>query len=58
MNQQHPKKRIIISFSLALATALLSIYIQNNTKAKILEDLKLQAKVSRIEAPALLESLN
>lgn len=29
MNQQSSKKRTIISFSIAVATALLAIYIQN-----------------------------
>ncbi|MFT6165741.1 MAG: hypothetical protein ACJAV5_000969 [Vicingaceae bacterium] len=58
MNKQHPKKRTIISFSLALATSLLSIYIQNYTEARTLDDHKLEAKASPIEAPALLETLN
>tara|TARA_R110002111_G_scaffold8375_1_gene30973 strand:+ start:248 stop:424 length:177 start_codon:yes stop_codon:yes gene_type:complete len=58
MNQQHPKKRTIISFSLALVTALLSIYIQNYTEAKAFKVQQLEAKVSPIEAPELLEALN
>tara|TARA_B110000503_G_scaffold142957_1_gene241816 strand:- start:254 stop:430 length:177 start_codon:yes stop_codon:yes gene_type:complete len=58
MSQQHPKKRTIISFSLALVTAVLSIYIQNYTEAKTLEDHKLEAKASPIEALPILETLN
>ena len=50
MNQQHSVKRTVISFSVALAMSLLSIYIQHYSEAKeiavqMIEESKNKAKV-------------
>ena len=58
MNQQGSKKRTIISFGIALATALMSIYIQNYTDSKTLNDRTFEAKANPIEVPAFIETIN
>lgn len=58
MNQKHSTKRTIISFSIALAISLLSIYIQHYSETKAIDYKNLEAKVSPIESPTLLESLH
>jgi len=49
MNQQHSVKRTVISFSVALAMSLLSIYIQHYSEAKAIDYKNLEAKVSSAE---------
>ncbi len=58
MNQQASTKRTIISFSIALATALMSIYIQNYNGRTGLKDHTFEAKASPIEGATFVETLN
>jgi len=45
MKRQNHTKRTIISFSLAFATALLTLFIQNINEKGTLDEKKLEAKV-------------
>jgi hypothetical protein len=58
MNQQDSKKRTLISFGLALAASLMSIYIQNHTETKALEKQSFELKVSAVEDHLQVKSLN
>ena len=58
MNQQDSKKRTIISFGIALVTALMCIYIQNCTQTEVDKDQPYEAKASPIEGSTLIETLN
>jgi|GEM_PF-5716923 len=58
MNQQDSKKRTIISFSIALATAVMSIYIQNYTDSKVIKEQSFEAKASPMEGAEFVKTLN
>lgn len=58
MNQQDSKKRTLISFGLALAASLMTIYIQNYTETKASESPHLELNASAIEDPLHVESFN
>jgi hypothetical protein len=58
MNQQHSIKRTVISFSVALAMSLLSIYIQHYSEAKAIDYKNLEAKVGSAENATSPETLH
>lgn len=57
-NQHNSTKRTIISFGIALAMSLVSMYVQDYTEASKMDNKDLEANVGPIESASSIETLH